>query len=102
MDRYERLTNLLKTLKKSDRNESNSRIILRELLSEINIESLRNEESGENKYLKDLKKTLDDQAEDYKNRKNKKPHSSHEYEFRGFMRNFIQDVEDELMRLRIK
>jgi len=100
MDRYERLTELLKFLKNNERSESNFNSIYNKLHSEYIAEMSHNSNRSENHYLNNLCQTLNEQAEDYRNKKHKKPSSSHDSEFREFLKAFIADVEDELNRLR--
>jgi len=99
MVKKKRLTELLQLIKDNERSEYNFNIIFNELISEYNSEIAINSNLDENPYLNNLRQTISDQAEDYKNRRQKKPNSNHDREYSAFVRNFKQDIENELRRL---
>jgi len=79
--------------------ESNFDIIYQKLLAEHNSEQLADDNLSKNFYLNNLRQTIEKQAEDYKYAKQRRPVKGAPSEFRSFVNNFKQDVNEAISML---
>lgn len=101
MEKQKRLQDLERLLRDNMDKEYNFDEIYQKLLFERHIEDDFSSDK-KNFYLKDLNKTINDEAAKYKEKKEKKrknPNSNLQDEYCSFIKAFKQDVNNELGRL---
>lgn len=96
MDKLKRLRDLERFLSDNMDKEYRFDEIYKVLQSEKNIEEAVNSDSRKNTYLKNLYKTINDEAAMYQEKIRKKPNSNFHHEYYYFIKAFKQDVTDEL------
>ena len=95
MDKKERLENLLDFIDRNDR-EHDFKNLYAKLEDEFKIERANNSDLRTNRYLNNLRQTMEKQAEEYTKANAKKKRAAPE-EFRSFWNHFKQDVSEGML-----
>lgn len=98
-EKIQRLKKVLSTILLCYNNEHNFDRLYALLLAEYQIEGRVNEEGL---YWKNLKQTINKQAEEYISKKKRRPKRGAPDEYESFVRNFKHDVTNEINQLKLQ